>query len=421
MQDKINVLFLHSQVTFGADSSVHALIMRHLDRARFAVHVACARSDGAGVPVSLTRLREIPDVFVRPTDFAPGVRHRSRATVLRELRGTLDFPIDFVRLVGYVRRHRIRVIHGGDRPRDAVYAVVLARLTGAKSVVHVHVGWSREYSGPARWGVGNADGVFSISRYVTDTIAATGTPRERIHTVLNGIEPSRWDPSLDGAPVRREFGIPDGAPLLLSVSRLFRQKGQRELLHALARVREQFPDVRLLIVGADAWYVHGGSFTQELKALARELGVEGHVVFTGERSDVPRLMAACDVFTLPSQLEPFGLVFLEAMAMRKPVVALDNGGTPEVVEHGRSGLLAPEGDVGAMTAHIVALLRDPARRARMGEYGRSRVLDYFHARRMADDAASAYDRLLSGQRAEGASRAGHDRNDRHLRDPTGRA
>jgi glycosyltransferase involved in cell wall biosynthesis len=393
---KINVLFVHSQSGFGADSAIHAHLMRYLDRDRFSVHVACPGETGPAVPPSLARFREIPDIKLRPTHFAPGFRHRSRSEILGQVRSALAFPPDTLALARYIVRERIDVIHGTDRPRDAVYAVGLAKLTGAKSVVHVHVAWSRGYSAPAKWGVTNANVVFAISRFVADTVVATGTPRDRVVTVLNGIDVARWDPETDGSAARDEFGIPRGAPLLASVSRLFGQKGQRELLRALAKVRDAVPDVRLLIVGADAVEVHGGSFTAELRALAAELGLSDRVVFTGERSDVARLMAACDVFTLPSFEEPFGLVYLEAMAMRRPVVGVDNGGTPEVVEHGRAGLLAPQGDIDSLAAHIVALLRDPELRARMGAYGRDRVVDYFNAPRMARDAGAAYEALVRG-------------------------
>jgi glycosyltransferase involved in cell wall biosynthesis len=394
MQAKINVLFLHSQIGFGADSAIHAHLMRHLDRERFDIHVACARGDGLDVPPSLAKFREIPRVRLRGIAFAPGFHHRDRDTIVREARAALTFPFDFLSLVEYVRRHRIHLVHGTDRPRDSAYALGLAKLTGAKSIVHVHVAWSESYSRPTRLGVHHADAVFSISRFVTETILATGVPRHRVHTILNCVDPAQWDPGLDGAAVRREFGVPSTAPLLVSVSRLFAQKGQRELLRALAIVREELPDVRLLIVGADAFHVHGSSFTHELKSLARELGVTDQVVFTGERSDIPAIMAACDVFTMPSQEEPFGLVFLEAMAMRKPVVALDNGGTPEVVEHGRSGLLAKEGDIAAFARHVVTLVKDPELRSRMGAHGRSRVVDYFNAQRMAGDAGRAYEAVL---------------------------
>jgi len=371
--------------------------MRHLDRDRFVVHVASSQGDGSGVPAALARFREIPDVHVRPTTFAPGFRHRSRETLIRGLRTAAAFPFDVLALAAYVRREGIRVIHGTDRPRDAVYSVALAKATGASSVVHVHVAWSHGYSRPAKWGVRTADAVFSISRFVTETVVATGTPRERVHTILNGIDLSGWDPRLDGQGIRREFGIPPEAPLVASVSRLFAQKGQRELLQALARVRAKEPKVKLLVVGADAVEVHGGSFTQELRALARELAIEDSVVFTGPRSDIPRIMAACDVFALPSFEEPFGLVFLEAMAMERPVVSLNNGGTPEVVEQGRSGLLSPPHDIDALAANIETLLGDAELRARFGAYGRRRVLDAFSAERMAHDAGRAYEAIVNAK------------------------
>jgi glycosyltransferase involved in cell wall biosynthesis len=92
-------------------------------------------------------------------------------------------------------------------------------------------------------------------------------------------------------------------------------------------------------------------------------------------------------------------VYLEAMAMKKPVVSLDDGGTPEVVEHGRSGLLSPYRDIAAFASNVVLLLRSRETRDRMGEYGRARVLSYFNAERMARDAGTAYQALLGGSPA----------------------
>jgi glycosyltransferase involved in cell wall biosynthesis len=393
MPDKIGVLYLHSQNGFGADSAIHGHLMRNLDRERFVVHVACSRGDRSGTAPALEKFRQIPDVRLRPTHFAPGFRQRSPRDVLRQFRSAAASPFEAVALAAYVRRHRVRILHGSDRPRDCAYGMALARLTGAKSVVHVHVAWSNGYSAPARWAVRNADAVFSISRFVTSTIVGTGTPAERVHTILNGIDPDAWDPQTDGSPLRRELGIPPDAPLIVSVSRLFPQKGQRELLRAFARVSAEVPSARLLIVGGEAPWVRG-TFLPELQALAAELGVKGRVVLAGERPDIPRVMAAADVFAMPSFEEPFGLVFLEAMIMRRPVVSLNNGGTPEVVDHGGSGFLAPPGDIEVLARHILSLLHDPGLRARMGAHGRARVLERFTARRMAADAARAYESLV---------------------------
>ena len=100
--------------------------------------------------------------------------------------------------------------------------------------------------------------------------------------------------------------------------------------------------------------------------------------------------AACDVFALPSFEEPLGLVFLEASAMKKPVVALNNGGAPEVVEHGASGLLSAPGDQAALTNNLLTLLRAPGVRVRMGEYGRRQVEARFTPERLARDVEQLY-------------------------------
>jgi glycosyltransferase involved in cell wall biosynthesis len=131
-----------------------------------------------------------------------------------------------------------------------------------------------------------------------------------------------------------------------------------------------------------------------LKERAREVGVQENVLFTGQRSDVATLLAACDVFSLPSFEEPFGLVFAEAMAMKRSVVALNNGGTPEVVEHGKCGLLSAPGDINALAANLLRLLDEPALRAQFGEYGRSRVEQHFTPQRLASDFAAIYANML---------------------------
>jgi len=395
MTEKIGVLFLLTQDGFGADTAVHAQIMRYLDREKFVVHVACSAGDGRSPPEALKRIQKIPDIRLRPVQFAPGFRQRSIRSVLASWPSLLAFPADFVALRNYIVRERIRIVHSTERPRDAVYGVTLAKVSGAKSIVHVHVKWQGGYSLPAKWGVRNADAVFGISRFVTDSVANQGRSRDSIYTVLNGIDTSHWEPDIDGSSVRREFQISDDALLLTSVSRLFAVKGQSQLVEAFAAAHNEVPNSKLLIVGADERWIHRGSYTDELKALAQQLGVAEHVVFAGQRADIPQIMAATDIFSMPSFEEPFGLVFLEAMAMKKPVIAVSNGGTPEVVEDGRSGLLSTAWDVPALTRNMLTLLRDRDLRARMGEHGRRQVLERFSAQRMARDAGDAYERILS--------------------------
>ncbi len=389
--ERRRVLFLNSVDRPGADTAIQFLLMKSLDRTRVEVHAASP----AGT-ASWELLRAIPDLHLRATNFGPSLVGLSSAGKL--IRGALAAPAalgSLAALAAYIRKHRIEIVHSTDRPRDAVPCSLLARLTGARSLIHVHVGYGDWMSRGVRRALARADALVGVSQYVAGTLVKAGYRPERCHAVLNSIDPTGWDPETDPSPLRRELGLPAGAPVLVSISRLFHWKGQAELLRALHLVHRQLPETRLLIVGKDddAGGPDRPNFTSELKALAAQLGLTDRVIFTGWRTDVARLLAACDLYTMPSFEEPFGLVYVEAMAMKRPVIALESGGVPEIVEHGKSGLLSQPRDIDGLAANIVTLLRDPALRARMGEHGRREVLARFTPARMAADAERVYQSL----------------------------
>ncbi|HXU82265.1 MAG TPA: glycosyltransferase family 4 protein, partial [Polyangia bacterium] len=362
---------------------------------RFAVEAAVSPGTDANPSPSLQVLRNLPDLSVRPTNFGPSLTGTSRLGKLKSAAEMVPAAASLAGLVAHIRRRGIRIIHASDRPRDAIACVLLARAAGVRSVVHVHVKCDTWMGRGVRFAFRSADAVIAISRHVERSFDTFSIPPARRHIVLNAIQPDDWDPGIDGRPVRDELRIPADAPVITCVARLFHWKGQDRLLRAFALVRQEFPAAHLLIVGAEDGLAGSDrpNFLAELKALAQELRLADHVHFTGKRGDVPRLLAASDVFAMPSFEEPFGLVYAEAMAMKRPVVALDNGGTPEVVDHGKSGLLSSPDDLPALAANLLTLLRDPALRARMGEYGRKQVELRFSPDRMARDMAAVYDRL----------------------------
>jgi glycosyltransferase involved in cell wall biosynthesis len=387
---RTRVLFINSALLAGADTWIHLLLLRNLSQGQFELHAA--GQSGSPAP-AFDELHAIPGIAQRPTNFGPSLWGRSKLQKLASIAGAPSAAASLLGLAAYIRRHRIEIVHSTDRPRDAIACVVLAALTRAKALIHAHVNYGDWMSRGVTWAFGRADGIVGVSHYTARTFVEAGYRSDRVHAVLNAIEPSHWDPSLDPTPGRASLGVPDGAPLVVSVARLFRGKGHFELLGALALVKRKYPNVRLAIVGSD--YPVDSGTTQMLKEHARGLGIVENVVFTGQRSDVALLLAACDVFSLPSFEEPFGLVFAEAMAMKRPVVALTTGGTPEVVEHGKCGLLSAPGDIDALAANLLRLLGDPALRAQFGEYGRSRVEEHFTPQRMASDFAALYARMLA--------------------------
>lgn len=192
---------------------------------------------------------------------------------------------------------------------------------------------------------------------------------------------------------RREFGFPPDGPLLLSVGRLDPQKDHPTLIAAMGKVVRRVPEARLLIVGGRQ--LGDAAYERELHYQAERPEVAGKVVFAGERKDVPRLMAACDVFTLASRWEGFGLVFVEAMAASKPVVATRVSAIPEVVENGVTGLLVPPRDPDALAEALIRLCEDPAERRRLGSNGYHRVRQRFTADRMVEETLAVYHEALA--------------------------
>ncbi len=380
---RLGVLFLQSQAFFGADSAIHAQLMRHLDRRVVNVHCACTTEHATDRRMSaLSRIAQIPDLHVRPTDFGPSVYGRPLRSRIGGGAHALRATAGAIGLVRYGRRERIDIVHGTEKPRDAFLGVWLARAIGARMVVQMHVGLDDWISPRVRWALRAADGVIGVSRFVSESIVRAGYPAERVFTVHNSLDLAEgtWDSPRGAASTRAELGIASDAPVICIASRLFRWKGHHDLVDALARVRQRFPDVRLLVVGEDDPRANPGfgGYRAELDARIAELGLGQSVVFTGFRTDVADLMAAADVFCQPSAEEPFGMVYLEAMAVRRPVVAYASGGAPEVIADGETGLLAKRGDIDGLAAALTRLLENEPLRRQMGEAGRARVERVFN-------------------------------------------
>ncbi|MBI4279921.1 MAG: glycosyltransferase [Armatimonadetes bacterium] len=208
------------------------------------------------------------------------------------------------------------------------------------------------------------DCVIAPSRAVHDRLRAAGV-RARIEVLTTGaLTPEVFAPR-DASWVRARFGIPAGAPLVVHVGRLGREKSVDDLLRAFARVAPEH-DAHLLVVG-------GGPQEKALRDLAAQLGIAVRVTFAGPMPRVKALdcYAAGDLFATASRTETAGLVITEAMAVGLPVVAVASGGVPEAVADGETGLLA--GDVEGLATVMRALLRDPGRRRRLAAQARERA------------------------------------------------
>jgi phosphatidylinositol alpha-1,6-mannosyltransferase len=187
-----------------------------------------------------------------------------------------------------------------------------------------------------------------------------------------GVDIDMFHPGVDGSGVRARHGL-TGRPVIVCVSRLMPRKGQDTLIQAFPEVRRRVPGAALLIVG-------GGPYRDKLKALARSTGVADDVTFTGTvpYAELPAHFAAGDVYAMPCRtrrkgldVEGLGIVYLEASATGKPVIAGDSGGAPDAVREGETGYVVGGRDVAALTERAVELLTDTALAARVGAAGRA--------------------------------------------------
>jgi glycosyltransferase involved in cell wall biosynthesis len=217
--------------------------------------------------------------------------------------------------------------------------------------------------------------VICVSDYGYRSLVDRGLfPWGRCQRIYNGVDLSRVVESRERASAfRRRFSIPEGRTVVTQVSWIIPEKGILDLLHSARRVIAERPACHFVIVGE-------GAFRDEYMAKGRELGLEGHLTWTGLVEDpfTAGVYDATDILCQASRWgEVFGWVIAEAMAYGRPVVATRVGGIPEVVSEQESGLLIDRGDVAGLTENVLALTADPSRRMAMGKAGREKVQTLF--------------------------------------------
>ncbi|UCE24391.1 MAG: glycosyltransferase family 4 protein [Candidatus Zixiibacteriota bacterium] len=221
--------------------------------------------------------------------------------------------------------------------------------------------------------------------------------RGRLTTVHNSINVDEVLPDRGSVEVKRAFGFSEGHTVIGSAGRMVAVKGFDIFLKAGRILLEKRPDVRFLLVG-------DGPQLEDLQKLAKELGIDGQVRFPGFRNDMTDLLNCLDVFVVSSHHEGIPTVVLEAMALKKAVVATSVGGMIEMLDADVSGILVPPSNAGAIASACERLLNDSALRERLGRAAREKVERHFSARTQAEKVVDIY-RQLAGCSGEDKRRA----------------
>jgi glycosyltransferase involved in cell wall biosynthesis len=361
------MLFSNATVRAGAEEVVLHLL-RGLDRNLFRLHLAC--------PPQLARLFEAD----LPRDV--GISLLS-LDYLSDLHGAYM-------LARCLRRYKIQILHS-HMFRASLFASPIARMLRVPVILDTahgrefwRTGWKKSFA-IDRFVAHQVDYSIAVSeataRYLVDH---KHLPAEKVKVIRNGVElRSRPRTSEMQSTLNRSLNVRDDHPLLIVIGRLEPQKGHRFLLEAMPSIRRQFPAVQLVCLGE-------GSLQPELEQMVKNLKLEDSVRFRGYEPDVSRWFAAADLSILPSLYEGLPMAALESLAAECPIIATAVDGTPEIVIHGKTGLLVPPRDPQQLANAVLQMLLHPEGAREMAKQGRQHVLEQFSVQQMVHSTELLY-------------------------------
>jgi glycosyltransferase involved in cell wall biosynthesis len=369
MHHKIRLMQITHDLAIGGLQQVVVNLCMTINRDIFDVQVLCLRELGS---------------------FVPDVERLGISVMLIPQEDHTDY-FAFLKVAKILRDEKIDVIHTHNT-QPFVEGTLAAMISGVKTIVHTD--HAREFPDKKRymfaeWAASHfAYKVVGVSEHTSHNLLSYENiaPR-KIVTIPNGIDGTRFNIGIDKERKRRELGITnDGQVIGLGV-RLSEQKGISYLLRAMPEIVRQMPGVTLVIAGE-------GPLEDDLKHQMTELGVADYVRFVGSRLDIPELLKLFDLYVLPSLWEGLPMVLLEAMAAGCPIVATDVGGVSMAIQSGVNGTLVKPRDPEALSAAIVALLKDDEMRLRYAQQGQVIFLEKFSAEIMT----RRYEELYQRQR-----------------------
>jgi L-malate glycosyltransferase len=350
-------------------------LIRRLDPSRFRVHVACFDRAGAWLPRVAERAASVVEFPI-----AGFARAKTMAQVLAFAR--------------WCRRERIAVVQTCD-----LYANIFGLPGALLAGVPVRIGSRRELNPDKtaaqirlqRQAYRCATKVVANSTAARVMLEREGVASASIAVIANGVDAAAFPARSPEAAARRVRTV-------IAVANLRPEKNHEALIAAAALLVREFPDLRFQIVG-------DGPRRGELEGLVAATGLQDHVTFLGHREDVPALLTAADIYVLPSRSEAFPNGAIEAMAAGLPVVANAVGGLLDLIEDGRTGLLAAPGDAEHLAGAMRRLITDRPLAARIGEAARAQVTQRYSFERMVQAFEDLYTAGLTARTVSGAQNA----------------
>lgn len=368
--EKLRIMEMIDKPSLGGGQTALLLLAENLDRSRFEVVIS---SGGDGPLAEEARQKGIAYVPVP-------LGKRLSLRPLREITGVLrENKIDVLHTHG-----GIAGFYGRSAARRARTPAIVHTLHGIHYLHYRNPLLRRLYVFLERKYSRSTDRLILVCQ--SDLRQARRhrlAPEEKMTVILNGTEVRPELGTDDISRRRSELSWPLGRPVVGTVARLHRQKGVVNLLRAAPQILSTFPEIKIAVVG-------DGPQSGSLRREAQRLGLEGKLLFLGERKDATAIIALFDIFVLPSLWEGLPFALVEAAALGKAIVATAVDGVPEILEDGKSGLLVQPGDPAALAEAVIRLLKDKEGARRIGEMARTLVPPRFPLRRMIEQTQNLY-------------------------------
>jgi len=307
------------------------------------------------------------------------------------MRGDIDVGMAS-RMAKLIRQLQPDIVHLHSRRGADVWGGVAAKMTGTPCVL------SRRVDNPEpRWLVALKyrlyDRVITISEGIRGVLLSEGLAPERVTCVRSAVDAAPYLIPANRDALCGEFSLPQNAIVIGMVAQLIPRKGHRYLIESIQALRQDYPNMRVLMFGR-------GALQPELENEVKTRGLSDIIRFAGFRTDLPRWMGALDILAHPADMEGLGVSLLQASAAAVPIIATRAGGMPEAVADGISGMLIQPGDVSALTSKLRLLLEDEDLRKRLGDAGRKRILSEFSVEAMVQGNLAVYRSVLENRKHE---------------------
>ena len=294
-----------------------------------------------------------------------------------------------------IRNNKISLVHTHCDLTRGKPEIIAAKITGIPCISHIHAYYTLTHFD--KFFKKFVDKFVCVSNDVANEYnknLCTGNKTVMIH---NGLDMALHKNNYDNERIRKEIGVKTEDFLVCLIGRIVAWKGHEYFIKAIAKIANKYPKIIGIIVGDIGYdyYSIQESYYRKLILLIKELKINEKIIFTGFRSDVPRLISAMDIIVhASSSPEPFGLVVIEGMASGKPVIATAKGGVLDIIEDGVNGILIPCKDTDSMAKAILKIYHDKKMAKKIGVEARKRIIKKFTIEHQVAAVEKLYDSLL---------------------------